>query len=145
MDNAWRGRNARAVDGRPAARRGVVPGRVRYPSDLGHCAPRGSSVVKEQMGELRARGDAELGEDFAQVVVDRARREEELRRDLLVRKPISDEADDLQLLRSQLVDGAGIALAGCLARGAKLCPCALCPGLSTERVEARKRRAQMLA
>lgn len=47
---------------------------------------------------------------MSEVVLDGARREEELRGDLLVREPFGHEACDLQLLRCELVDGAGFAL-----------------------------------
>ena len=49
--------------------------------------------------EFGAGGDAELGEDFPQVVVDCARAEEQLRRDLLVGQPPGDQPGALQFLR----------------------------------------------
>ena len=44
----------------------------------------------------------ELGEDRADVVLDRLVGEEDLGRDLLVRLPLRDEQEDLPLLRGQL-------------------------------------------
>src|SRR5262245_52947712 len=67
-------------------------------------------VPERDAGELQARGDRELREHVAQVRVDRARREEQLRGDLLVGHPLGDEAGDLELLRRELVDGARLAL-----------------------------------
>src|SRR5215216_3003198 len=78
--------------------------------------------------ELGARGDAELREDLAQVVVDRARAEEQPRRHLLVGGALGDEAHDLNLLRRELVDCARAARAGGLAARSQLDARALGPG-----------------
>src|SRR5436190_9675946 len=62
--------------------------------------------------ELAARGDPQLGERLAQVVVDRAGAEEEPRGNLLVRRALADEPGDLQLLRRELVERARTAPTG---------------------------------
>jgi hypothetical protein len=67
--------------------------------------------------------------------VDRPRREEKLGSDLLVGKPLRDEAGDPQLLWRQLIDRTGVALTGCLARGAELATGPLGPGLRSEALE----------
>ena len=66
--------------------------------------------------QLPARADAELGEHLAQVVLDGARADEQLRADLRVRLPVGGEAGDLRLLRRQgvgaVAGGAADGLAG---------------------------------
>ena len=59
--------------------------------------------VPDQLG---TGGDAELHEDLAQVVLDGAGAEEELRRDVLVGGAFTDEPSNLELLRRQLIDRA---------------------------------------
>src|SRR5262249_5711458 len=70
--------------------------------------------------ELRARADAELAEDIAEVGGDRARAEEELRSNLAVAEPLRDEVCDLQLLLGQLVPGVGDSTTRRLATRAQL-------------------------
>jgi hypothetical protein len=77
-------------------------------------------AVEREVCELRARRDAQLREHVAQVVVDRPRREEELRRHLLVRSPFGDEPRDLDLLGRELVEGARVPLPRGLAGRAEL-------------------------
>ena len=77
--------------------------------------------------ELVARRDRQLREDPAQVVIDGALAEEQLRRDFPVGGTACDEACDLDLLGRQLVDRARIPLAGRLAAGAQLAVRALGP------------------
>src|SRR3954454_19045406 len=55
--------------------------------------------VRQRVVELTARADAQLGEDMAQVPLDRAGADEELRADLGIRAPIAREAGDVRLLR----------------------------------------------
>ena len=57
----------------------------------------------EPLGELPARGDAELPEHLAQVVVDGVHADEERRADLGVRLPGGREAGDRRLLRREVV------------------------------------------
>ena len=59
-------------------------------------------------------------EHLMQVVVDRARAEEQLGGDLSVGQALRDEASDLEFLRRQLVKRGWVALACSLARRAKL-------------------------
>ena len=81
-------------------------------------APPGQDAV-----ELAARGDAELGEDLAQVVLDGVRADEQPGADLRVGQPVAGQPGDLGLLGGQLlVPGGGAALAGGLAGGAQLAP-----------------------
>src|SRR4051794_21441664 len=80
-----------------------------------------------QLDQLCPRGDVELPEDVAQVVVDRPRAEEELRGDLPVRRALAHEPGDLELLRSELVDRAGMALPCRLPARAELAASPLCP------------------
>src|SRR3954471_24342661 len=94
--------------------------------------------------ELAARRDRQLREDPAQVVVDGALAEEQLRRDVPVGGTACDEAGDLDLLRRQLVDGARIPLAGRLAAGAQLAVRALGPGRRTDALELGQRGSQMV-
>src|SRR5262249_15249774 len=77
--------------------------------------------------QLGARGQAELAEDLAQVIVDRARAQVELFRDLPVGHPRRDQTGDLELLRRQLVKCRRVALPCLLARGAQLAFSALLP------------------
>src|SRR5215471_20247007 len=54
--------------------------------------------------EVGPGSDPKLGEDFAQVIVDRAWAEEELCPDLAVGQALGSEPGDLQLLRSELAE-----------------------------------------
>ena len=94
--------------------------------------------------ELVARRDRQLREDPAQVVVDGALAEEQLRRDVPVGGTACDEAGDLDLLGRQLVDRARIPLAGRLAAGAQLAVRALCPWRRTDALELVQGGSQML-
>src|SRR2546430_9834178 len=73
------------------------------------CAPhptlpreRGRDEISDDVGELGAGRDAELAEHLNQVVLDRARADEELRRDLLVPQALSAQPSDLGFLRGEL-------------------------------------------
>ena len=59
---------------------------------------RGHRLGQIDARELRARGDVELRVNLAQVVVDRARAEEQLRGNLWIGLAAGDQAGDLQLL-----------------------------------------------
>src|SRR4051812_40069262 len=102
-----------------------------------------SEPAGEAADELGARGDAELEEDVAQVVVDGSRAEEELGGHLLVRRPLGYEAHDLPLLGRQPIRCAGIALAGGLATRAQLDARALGPGGGAQPLERFQGRAQV--
>src|ERR1700722_11383689 len=56
---------------------------------------------REGAGKLASSGDVELGEDLAQVVLHRARADEQLHRDLRVGLPVRDQPGDLLLLRRE--------------------------------------------
>src|SRR5215208_6146635 len=75
--------------------------------------------------QLCSGAEADLAEDLAQVVVDRARAEVELCGNLAVGHAGGDEPRDLQLLRGELVERRGVAPPGRLAGGAQLRPGAL--------------------
>src|SRR5258708_32251805 len=70
--------------------------------------------------EFSTRGDAELDEHVAQVPLDRAMAEEELRADLLVRQTLARQLRDLALLRRQIIPSLRSSLADFLARGQQL-------------------------
>jgi hypothetical protein len=72
--------------------------------------------------ELAARADAELGEHLAQVVLDRARADEQPGADFRVGQPIQGQPRDLGLLGGQLYGALDGALAGGLAGGGQLAP-----------------------
>src|SRR5690348_7038319 len=63
-------------------------------------------------GELSAGGDAELGEDFPQVVGDGGGADEQLRGDLRVRGALAGQAGDQGLLRGQGIRRPGGGLPG---------------------------------
>ena len=58
--------------------------------------------TRQGLAELLARGDVELREHLAQVVLDRTRTDEEPRPDLGVREPVAGELRDLSFLPGQL-------------------------------------------
>src|SRR6185312_10606157 len=72
-------------------------------------------VGRQDAAEVAARGDAELGEDLAQVVLDSARRQEQPGADFGVREAVAGQPGDLGLLSSQLEHRGDAALAGGLA------------------------------
>src|SRR5262245_15303040 len=113
---------------------GSVPsGGMQLPGDP---VPFGWSVVpirlrlraQAQPRQVGARRDGELGEDLAQVVVDRARAEVELPADLAVGQTVGDEARYLELLRRELAEARGVALARGLAARSQLPARAILPG-----------------
>jgi MFS family permease len=61
----------------------------------------GVLVGGQDAAELAARGDVELGEDLAQVVLDRARGQEQPGANLRVRQAVAGQPRDLGLLRGQ--------------------------------------------
>src|SRR6266550_507079 len=77
------------------------------------------------MSQLRPRLHVELAEDLAQVVLDRARTNEQLSGDLSVRVSVRHEARDLSLPRRQLTKGIDGASASVFAGSFQLDSCAL--------------------
>src|SRR3954470_9311841 len=71
-----------------------------------------ASEVERQGGELRARGDAKLAEDVAQVEVDGAWADEQLRGDVAVGQPLAREGGDLAFLGGQLGGRGDVAAPG---------------------------------
>src|SRR5215213_11269754 len=103
----------------------------------------GALMLGQRPRELDARGDAELREHLAEVVLHGAAADEELRRDVAVGGARDDEPRDLTLLRREGDRrGRGRAARGLAAR-AQLCGRALDPAGRTERLEARLRGAQL--
>src|SRR6267378_6841453 len=107
--------------------------------------PDGGRPAGQDAVELVARADVELGEDLAQVVLDRARTDEQPGADFRVREAVAGEPGDLSLLSGQLVPGLDGALADFLASGQELAP-----GPIGERLHAHRRQhlvggAQLLA
>ncbi len=94
--------------------------------------------------ELGTGFDPKLAERLAQVVVDRARADEQLSGDLPIRCALCREATDLCFLRGQLVARLRGPLAGALAGGLELDPRALGESLRTERGEQLVGTAQVL-
>src|SRR5262245_17206028 len=99
-------------------------------------APVASAESPVDPRKLGARAHAELREHLAQVVLDGARAEEQPAGDVAVRRALGGEARDLQLLRCEVVDRAGVALAGGLAGGAQLLRGACLPARGAELAEA---------
>src|SRR3954454_4769924 len=67
------------------------------------CRSAGVTGVAQRRAELLARSDVELREHLAQVVLDRAGADEQLRADLGVRAPVDGEPGHLGLLCRELV------------------------------------------
>src|SRR5882724_996638 len=86
---------------------------------------RSARRLRQAAGELGARPHAELAERLAQVVLDRARADEELRGDLPVGASLRCKTRDLRLLRGQLVERLDGSPAGALAGRLELDPRAL--------------------
>src|SRR5580700_5406922 len=80
----------------------------------------GVSGAGQGTAELAARGDAQLGEDLAQVILDRARAQKQPEGDLRVRQPLGGQPRDLRLLRRQLYHGGDGGSAGSPAGGPQL-------------------------
>jgi hypothetical protein len=82
------------------------------------------SSASQSVRELRTRLDAELPEHFAQVVLDRARADEQLSGDLPVRVSLGHEARDLGFLWCQLAERIHRSLSGMFSGRLELDPCA---------------------
>src|ERR1700739_4957250 len=103
---------AHAGQWRPGAGPATPPG--------GSAQRHGVRVARQDAAKVAARGDVELGEDLAQVVLDGARRQEQPGADLGVREAVAGQLGDLGLLGSQLEHRGDAALAGGLAGGPQL-------------------------
>jgi hypothetical protein len=81
-------------------------------------------VAGQDAVELAAGADAELGEDLAQVVLDRTGADEQPGADLRVRQAVPGQPRDLGLAGPGDAAAGGLdgALAGCLAGSQKLAP-----------------------
>jgi hypothetical protein len=74
--------------------------------------------LRQDAAELGTRGDAELGEDLAQVIPGGARADEQAGADLGVGQPLASELGDLGLLDRQFAVAADTALScSCLPAG----------------------------
>src|SRR5215218_1298486 len=115
----------------------IAPPFVRWQPrrTLGRRRWRRITEIRELRRQLRTRTEAELLEDVAQVRLDRVRAEEELRRDLLVRQPLRDQARDRELLRREVVPRRGDAPARALTGRSKLGFCPFCPRGCAEKDE----------
>src|SRR4051794_28315304 len=99
----------------------------------------------ERAGQLLARADVELGEHLLQVVLDRARADEELGADLRVRLPVARHARDLCLLGREEVSRLDRHLAHGFARGCQLAPGALRERFGADSAEVVVGGAELLA
>src|SRR5690242_19164117 len=106
----------------------------------------GIQVAWRNAAELAARADVELGEDLAQVVLDRARAEKQPGADLRVREALAGQPGDLGLLRGQVECGGYDASAGRgLAGGLQLAPGPGRERRHPHRIQHAVGRAQLLA
>src|SRR5262249_31073722 len=98
-------------------------------------ASRGAEAAGRNAVQLVARGDLELLEDVAQVVLHRTRADEQLRADLGVGKPIASETCDLRLLGGEHAPRVLRASPHGLARGEELEPCTFGKSVGLEATE----------
>src|SRR3954452_7227368 len=101
------------------------------------------SQLQRQGDQLGAGGHAELAEDIAEVEVDGARADEQLRGGVPVGQPLPDQPGDLALLRGQVGGGRDVAPARGLAGGAQLLRRPLGPRGGTELLEQGESGAQV--
>jgi hypothetical protein len=94
-------------------------------------------------GQLGSRCYAQLCEHVAQVEIDRSRAEEQLRGYVTVGQATPDEADDLDLLRGEVVHRGRVSLAGGLARSPQLLSGPIGPWNGTDLLERLESRAQV--
>src|SRR5262249_46950867 len=99
----------------------------------------------EPPSELRARAQTELRIRRAEVLLDRLRREEELRRGGLVGDALCNDERDLELLWGQSRDVGIAAAPDALTGRAKLRGGRLRPGKRTQPLERRQRRVELVA
>ena len=95
---------SRAVSGAACRvhHRGHIPN-VRWPPRANGLASGGYRPVEIHADQVGSGRDLELGEHLPEVVVDRARTQEELLRDTGICHPVRDETRDLQLPRREFV------------------------------------------
>src|SRR3954451_21529285 len=103
----------------------------------------GRSTGRQRRPELAARADAELFEHLAQVILHRARADEQLGPDLGVRAPVSGEPGDLGLLWRENVAELSRGTDRRLTCGQEREPGALGEGLGTEPGEQVERDSQL--
>src|SRR3954466_10305152 len=111
MPQCFSSRMAVAPGRNPGETTGVVPGLVPQ---------RRSGSVGQRRAELPARLEPELGKHIAQMPLDGAVAEEQLRADLQVGVSLGGEARDLRLLHRERIVARVGALARGLAGGAQL-------------------------
>src|SRR3954449_5729215 len=103
-----------------ALARGSGTPRTRPPPRVPLDRQRGARSTAERAGELVARGDVELAVDLVEVVLDRARADEEPGADLGVGMAVPREPRDLGLSRGEPIRRFDGAFAGGLAAGQQL-------------------------
>src|SRR5215207_3973403 len=114
----------------------------------GAASPQGTPLVlptRELARKLLAGVDSELAIRVAQVVLDGLGAEEQLRRRLARGVPAREHERDLELLRRQVVERAGVAPPRALAGRQQLRVCALAPRRGAERLEGLGGGAELLA
>ena len=124
------------IHGIPSPRRNARPGR------RGQLLRRRLQHVARQ---LRSRLHADLAKDLVQVILDSARRDEQLGCNLVVGRALGDQLRDLRLLWRQLVAGLNRARASVLAGRTQLDACSLREAFHTEVAKETVRDAQLLA
>src|ERR1700733_12453952 len=112
----------------------------RRPAHADGRSSRGEDVV-----ELLAGADPELGEHLVQVVLDGLAADEQLSRDVLVGSPVARHPCDPRLVRGEVVGRLDGPLAGRLARGQELAAGALGKCLGTHFNETLVRGSELLA
>src|SRR3954454_5353179 len=122
MDPAWAWRGPIAAEPRNADRRTAGRGAASAARLRERDAP---LIFRDRVGDLRAGGYLELGEDLAQVILDRARADEQPRADLGVGQPRAREARDLLFALGEPVAQLRLARARRLARSAQFAGAAL--------------------
>src|SRR5437764_10571260 len=119
--------------------------RIGQDASLGGQSLGGAQLAGRNAAELIARGDVELQEDLAQVVLHRPGADEELCTDLRVGETISGQSSDVCLLRCE--HGARLvgALPRCLTGGQELVTGALGKPLASDATEDFVRGPELLA
>src|SRR3954453_7456423 len=118
------------------------PGADLRIGEAAHSARADLEALSAQSHEPRARGDAELDEDAAEMVVDGAAAEEELGGHLTVGGALGDEAGDLKPLRREPIQRARRARSRRLPARTQLDPRLLRPRPGAELLESLERQAQ---
>src|SRR4051795_13604150 len=104
----------------------------------------GVEVAGRNAAELVARGDVELQEDLAQVVLHRAGADEQLRADLGIGETLSRQPRDVRLLGCEHLARVVGALSHRLTRGQELVPRALGESLGPDAAERLVSRSELL-